>query len=292
MLRALLLGLGWINLQLDEFRIGQINPKDFSKDSVARIKPLSELALSVNVLMRCGVTLPFLPLAADWIWNECEEGHGLLRLLLARNDFLPACSLYASLFELGYRSAPLDAALRMLAKSKMARRLPLQPWARLALDYNLFKLGIIPWSRIRRSGLYVVSRPEPWVISGEIGYAITHEIMYLTDFGFEPLRDAELDGYLRTWIPYWAQAFTRERDWDVLGELAMISSCLGTESPMSELAIVLAQQAADGSIAGPDGAGSFLYAEGDTKSRRAFLASYHTTLVGTMAAAMALRRSH
>jgi hypothetical protein len=160
------------------------------------------------------------------------------------------------------------------------------------MHYNLWQLGLSRWPGGRRQGLYIETRPEPWVISGEVAYAVTHEVFYLTDFGFRPVEDEEIAEYLRIWVPYWVRSFAAERDDDLTAEFAMVSTCLCTgndDGPSTHLLSVLEHQLQDGAVAGPKGAGSFLFADDDTPARRQFLGCYHTTLVTLMAAAMVLR---
>ena len=83
---------------------------------------------------------------------------------------------------MGFQSNILHSALEMLSKSDMARVLPLQPWSRLGLDYNLCKLGLLRRSDINEC-------PKAWVVSGDPAYAITHEVFHLSDFGFSSPKD-------------------------------------------------------------------------------------------------------
>lgn len=286
---SLLRAIAWTNEQISNFAVpGAL--QSFSKSDVAQIKPISELALTVSILHRCGVRIPILPMIADWIWQQCQEGEFLVRLLLARPDFLPCCSLYAPLFQLGYKSDKLGAAIKLVARLDMATTLPIQPWFLLAVNYNLWKLKIRPSLNKSEGSLYVVKRPEPWVISNELAYAITHEVMYLTDFGFCRI-NKHINDYLRVWIPYWASIFIKIPDCDVAGEFAMISSCIenGPEIGGQIISSLLTLQNDDGSFPGPDGAGSFLFCASDSKTRRRFLNHYHTTLVMIMALALYLR---
>jgi len=285
--RGLLLSLAWIREHLREFSIGPVSDASFSKDDVAKLKPLSELALTLSVLRKCGVDVAFLDEAAAWAWEDCAGGDAIVRLLLVRPDFLPCCALYVALTELGFKSTHVEQTITTIGRTDMARSLPLQPWSRLALDYNLAKLGVIEPSRIRTHDLYALSKPEPWVVSAEIAYAVTHEVMYLTDFGSRNLPDPAATEWLDTWMPYWGRSFQRDGDWDVLGELAMVSACISR--PSEALAVVLAHQQPDGSVVGPDGAGSYLFGPTDTLDRRRFLGAYHTTLVFAMACGLTLR---
>lgn len=292
--RSLLLGLAWVSEHLHEFRIPIAKPGSFSKEDLARLKPLSELALTIWILSRCRIKLPVLQRISEWLWHESDNGRELIRLLLARNDFLPCCAFYTPLYQLGYQSTALNSVLKMLSRMDMATVLPLQPWSRLALDYNMWKLGLLHESKIRKRGLYLMAFPEPWVVSGEIAYSITHEVFYLSDFGFKPFHDARVLTYLETWIPYWSDIFTHENNYDLTGELSMVWQCMGGRFIAScehPILPVLENQNPDGSILGPEGAGSYLYSNQDLPTRRRFLKSYHTTLVLLMATAMILHKS-
>jgi hypothetical protein len=290
--RGLLLGLGWINSTLQEFAIDTTQKTFSSKDDVAQIKPISELALTIWILRRCGIKIPILESIKKWIWRECNKGKYLTYLLLARNDFLPACSFYTALYQLGYYSKTLHSVVKMLSESDMAMVLPLQPWSRLALDYNLWKLRLLRQSKVRKSGLYIMARPEPWAVSGEIAYSITHEVFYLSDFGFRQISNSNIVTYLKTWIPYWIKIFKRDQNNDLVGEFAMAWSCIGGNTDALRkhpIYYLLADQMNDGSILGPTNASSFLYKKDDLPTRRYFLARYHTTLVFLMAIALTLR---
>lgn len=291
--RGLLLGMAWLNENLQHFAVRTVTSQRFDKHHVAQLKPLTELALTVWMLKRCGLELPVLDATASWIWQQCEHGRKLVALLLARHDFLPCCALYASLRQLGFRDPALDRVLRLLARADIEAALPLQPWSRLAMRYNLWQLGLTKWPG-QEGGLYIATRPEPWVVSGEVAYAITHEVFYLTDFGARELEDVCVTDYLRAWLPYWTRAFVDANDNDLAAELAMVAACLqASHDPASTQGLhsALAVQREDGAVPGPDGAGSFLFAEGDTAAHRDFLGCYHTTLVTLMAAAMTLRNS-
>ncbi len=289
--QGLLLGMAWVNEHLDQFALAPNSMDKSAPYDIALMKPLSELALTISILKRSGIRLGFLDKVSEWAWEQTGEGKALLQMLMARNDFLPCCAYYAALHELGYHSTPLHTVLEYLGRSKTGERIPLQPWARLALDYNLWKLGIIDFSAAETTGLYVTAYPEPWVIPGEIAYAITHEVFYLTDFGSRRPESDVLIDYLSTWIPYWCSKFSTEGDFDLAGEFSMTWSCLApaVQPELNPISCLLPQQQENGNITGPRGAGSFLYRNDDTAERRSFLGSYHTTLVFIMAAALYLK---
>jgi hypothetical protein len=292
---ALLLALGWVFENLHEFSVPTFEANTFDKDDFVKIKPISELSLTLSILKRNKIIIPVVDPMLEWIWQQTNDGKLLLRLLLARNDFLPGSALYSPLYQMDYKSEVLDSLLEMFSKSTLPVSLPLQPWAQLALNYNLRKLGQVV-SPFDRSRLYISNLPEPWVVSNEVAYAITHEVFYLTDFGFNGIDCERTSEYLNIWLPYWFKKFLLEKDCDLVGEFAMVWCCIYSSQKKEEeipnpIYSILKYQNTDGSIDGPKGAGQFLQSEGNSKERKDFLAKYHTTLVYIMALAMTLNDS-
>ena len=289
-LATLVSALDWIIERLSEFSlIDRFDLSDPSlKDQLPQLKPISELALTIAILRRCGIWDDKLGKISFWIWSQTDSGRILLKLLLARNDLLPCCSLFGPLYELGHRSDNLESTLKLLARSDMARVLPQTPWGSLAVRRNLNWLGLANRPDSQDSALYVNALAEPWVMSSDIAYAITHEVFYLTDFGRETLDDSEVKDYLAIWLPYWARIFWSQQDYDVSGEFAMAYRCLGLrDASVTDLLLpILEAQTSTGYVPGPKGAGNYLHRIGDSLSRREFLAHYHTTLVAIMACAM------
>jgi hypothetical protein len=289
------LALGWVLNHLSDFSVSErLNIKSsVSKVEVTQLKPISELALTIWLVLRCGFRHQILKKLVRWIWEQTDSAKLLTKLLLARNDFLPCCSLYASLYSLGYRSESCDRLLSFLSKSDMAAALPLSPWADLALSYNLWLLRLAPMPKLKRGRFYIGKCPEPWIVSGELAYAITHEVFYLSDFSFGSLDEPDVSEYLRIWVPYWASIFHEEGDYDLTSELAMVWSCLGSAHVSGRpepLSLVLPHQEADGHMPGPKGAGEYLFVKDDSSERRMFLSNYHTTLVTIMACALSATR--
>jgi hypothetical protein len=289
----LLLAISWIFENLQEFYIHNNKISNFNKQDLAKIKPLSELVMTTWLLKRCKIDLQILDKILEWSWKVTDYGDLLNALLLARNDFLPSCAMYSYFHQLGFKSKTLYKTIKRLSEMDATYALPLQPWAMLAMKYNLWKLNLLPYNRVSGLNLYIELLPEPWIISNEIGYAITHEVFYLTDFGFKKIANTQLADYLKIWSPYWANKFSEEKDFDLVSEFSMVWNCLNSKGEMpwydNPLIRVLEFQNEDGSIEGPDGAGSFLFSNTDSKHRRLFLKRYHTTLVFIMANALSLK---
>lgn len=154
------------------------------------------------------------------------------------NDFLYGCALYASLYQMGFQSNILHSALEMLSKSDMARVLPLQPWSRLGLDYNLCKLGLLRRSEIRKHDLYINECPKAWVVSGDPAYAITHEVFHLSDFGFSSPKDSDVVTYLNRWIPHYLSKLNSPKRAD-FGHCGMLHSVIAAAIGIQKLRLIV-----------------------------------------------------
>ncbi|MGW7586701.1 DUF6895 family protein [Kitasatospora sp. NPDC054768] len=70
--------------------------------------------------------------------------------------------------------------------------------------------------------------PEPWTVSWSTAYQVTHTVFHLTDWGArpqdlpEPMRD-----YLHDWLPVWLDIWLEIGEWDLVGELLIVDSCIG-----------------------------------------------------------------
>ncbi len=78
------------------------------------------------------------------------------------------------------------------------------------------------------AGTWLGATPEPWAVDWMTGYDITHTVFHLTDWGArpdgvpEPVRD-----YLRRWLPVWVDIWLEVGQWDLVGELLIVDSCIG-----------------------------------------------------------------
>lgn len=59
------------------------------------------------------------------------------------------------------------------------------------------------------------------------GYALTHDVFHLTDWGHRSEGLPEhLADYLGTWLPAWVETWLEERHWDLTGELLAVDGLL------------------------------------------------------------------
>jgi uncharacterized protein DUF6895 len=69
--------------------------------------------------------------------------------------------------------------------------------------------------------------PEPWSFEGRAGYALTHHIFHVTDWGTRRAGlPPELGRYLTHWLPAWLDDWAALEHWDLCGELLVVDACL------------------------------------------------------------------
>jgi hypothetical protein len=168
---------------------------------------------------------------------------------------------------------------------------------RLALEWGAFHHSLPTWKQLVDDSI-LRKAPSPLHLDTEAAYQITHVILFLFGFGIRrgPVQipdRARTRGLLIALIV----TFCGERHWDLVGELLLCWDCLQLESgEIYEKAwdVFMAQQADDGSFAGPqsppESNGGDRERGKTLKNRRRFLERYHTTLVAILAGNCYLRR--
>jgi hypothetical protein len=276
----------WVDVNWDQFLLYHARSVD---QRIFLIKPLGELALTAALLLRAGHLERWSKDKLDRIWNELGGGDTLLQVLAARPDLIVASTLYASFRKAGYRNSRLDLLVEHLAGTASCGAIEFPAWRRLDVAHGLDALGISPFPRKPTTGTWIAARPEPWLITDDIAYAVTHEIFYITDFGTEVgrLPDA-IFSYVVTWLPAWLEIYARQENWDLYAEFVMVGACLhqGQGNAVRHLA---AQVQPEGYVSGPRGSAANLLHPAETTERSRFLRNYHTTLVAMMAFSLCLR---
>lgn len=281
-------GLKFIEAHLDEFAFlsGGLN-----RELLIRLKPLGELALTASLLCR-GTDLAEglrdrLACLLSFAWGEFGDGKLFIEILEARPDLIVVGSIYPSFERHGLVYEPARELLRQIVRWRGVAALEFPPWRALdlALAWRTMRLPS-PWALGRLFPLtWLAQRPEPWLLSDDAAYSITHTVFYMTDFGEHPdCLDVEAQEYLRCWCPAWMEYYRSVSDLDLYAELALALECVGQKEQGFDPERVLAQaQAEDGMIPGPvDSARDLLEGVTDARRRR-FLMNYHTTLVGLLA---------
>jgi hypothetical protein len=271
--------LDWLSRNREKFSF-QHGPS--AKDKLALLKPFAEYLLIHSVLNRNPVLSRQLRADAEWAWKECANGESILSMLQARPDLFELVTVCGSFSALGFRNPQLDQWLQVLFHAN-GRAGELPSWRRVALSFHLAQLGLIEPEMHLDPTSWLAALPEPWIISEERLYALTHQIFYLTDFGRYPERaDEAVTAYIELWLPVWAARAKAEANLDLLGELLLVALYLQQHGNVTDLTDdYLDAQADDGSFPGPP-AGSGTLARFSVLSDQTFYSVYHPTLVGTL----------
>jgi uncharacterized protein DUF6895 len=258
------------------------------------LKPFGEFILCVDLLLRFGIEKDKNIQHLQWAWSQLEDGEYLLKLLAIRPDLIAFIGMYTSFYTWGYRNSRLEQFIQYLHASNSSQSLEIQQWRRVALQYNFARLELCDFPSDLIKGSWVISLPEPWTISDEMAYAVTHEVFYITDFGRQPNNmDIKVTNYLKIWMPVWIQFFVDKENWDLTSEFIMVEECLKTSNDIeTALSHLVESVKDDGYVMGPEGAGRGFVQDYHSAQQRMFLTNYHTTLVTLMAIAMILARTN
>ncbi|MEU2146642.1 hypothetical protein ABZ741_20360, partial [Streptomyces globisporus] len=192
----------------------------------ATLKPLGELAQLGSTIRR--TTAPGTPeheRAGDLVayaWEQVHEGALLLELLRAEPFAAYPYEIYAAFAGYGMRHEGFEALARPLTATRAWAHTEQHANRQLGLINSERRVGVVTHTDaggvLSRTWLGGLS--EPWMFEGPSGYALTHTVFHLTDWGRMPDRVPEkIDGYLRTWLPAWADGCLESGQWDLTGEL-------------------------------------------------------------------------
>jgi hypothetical protein len=260
------------------------------------VKPIGELAILADLLMRFEPGSPRHELGRAWLehaWSELEEGRLLTNIVHRRPDMLHRVSTYLPFFRRGLRHRPFEELVGRSLETRGIAALEYYGWPAIELAASFEELGIEPprrWtpaSAFRETWLY--ARPEPASITEFSAYSLTHTVFYLTRFGD---RKAGLPAahrrYAARWAPVWGEYYFRREHWDLMSEMVMVLRCLGAPDDRDWGRRLLGAQRDSGLVPGPSGDGRHLDPGCTDPERVDFLANYHPTLVGLMAALMSI----
>lgn len=259
------------------------------------LKPLGELAQLGSTIRR--TTAPGTPehdLAGDLVayaWEQVREGALLLELLRAEPFAAYPYEIYAAFAGYGLRHEGFEALARPLTATRAWAHTEQHANRQLGLVNSERRVGVVTHTDaggvLSRTWLGGLS--EPWMFEGPSGYALTHTVFHLTDWGRMPDRVPErIDGYLRTWLPAWADGCLESGQWDLTGELLAVAATLPGPPPaelLDEVWPVLADvQHPTGCVpeTGPPAQDT------TAPDPYPFIDCYHSTLVTAFAAALSL----
>ncbi|ROQ63228.1 hypothetical protein EDD93_5971 [Streptomyces sp. 840.1] len=304
--RVLRQALGWA----DAHRTGFVLPPDVLEPHTqvnSTLKPLGELAQLCTTIRRS--TEPGTPehgTAGDLIafaWEQVRAGDLLLELLRGEPFAAYPYEIYAAFAGHGLRNEGFERLAGTLSSTRGWAHTEQHANRELGLINSERRVGAAPHADagavLARTWLGGLS--EPWMFEGPSGYALTHTVFHITDWCCVPERmPADIDAYLRAWLPPWIDGCLESRQWDLTGELLAVAAALPGPPPTALLdaawPALATAQAPSGAVPetgplipvpeSPETAGP----GGPEPDPYPFLACYHSTLVTAFAAALCLKR--
>ncbi|WP_070198578.1 DUF6895 family protein [Streptomyces oceani] len=311
--------LSWLHGRLPRFRPppGVADPVDTPGESRdLLLKPLGELAqLCVCVLRAAPAGSVQRRLARemlDFAWRE--TGRGELFRTLARDEphAVHPVETYGPFAEAGLRHREFEEYARFLVTTRAWSLAEEPPTRALALLNARRRLGVsyaLGGARTadprattdeafaeatRRTWLGGLA--EPWTFEARVGYALTHHVFHLTNWGALPEQlPPEVRDHLALWLPAWLDCCVAGRHWDLTGELLAVAAILPPPHagavPIAEAwEAYAAAQDADGAYAELGTPPSAETGQSDHDEERVFRACYHATVVAALAAVLAAAR--
>ncbi|QKK01291.1 MAG: hypothetical protein HND55_00710 [Pseudomonadota bacterium] len=259
--------------------------------TLGALKPLGELVLTFEIFHSYGYRKGECERFISRAWDAVSDGEVLLNALAARPDLIVLSSLYANFKEFGCTNDRLEKLVLHLISTDSCKGLEFPYWRKLDLLHAAESLGINSMPEVADKDCWFYKCPEPWVMSNDIAYAITHDVFYLSDFGRKGTDRFSKNSleYLNVWVPAWLKIFADQENWDIVSELLMVSQCINKKQQEDSFyALLIGAQESDGLIPSPAGAGKQLldFELNPDKHRKRFLSNYHTCLVAGMALAM------
>lgn len=286
--------LSWLHRHTADFRL----PEDVTHPRIDRnvtLKPLGELAqLGVSTLRASAPGSEQHRLSRemlDFAWEQTARGELFLTLVRGEPHATYPMEIYGSFAEAGLRHEGFEEYARFMAGTRSWRLTEHDPTRKLALLNVLRRLHVPVPDGVTADAMgrtWLGGLAEPWAFEIHAGYALTHYVFHVANWGGTPHRlPADVSEYLTLWLPAWLDSCIEHGHWDLTGELLAVAASLPDPAavPVAEAwrAYATAQDPKGGAIAetGPPP---------DEETADTFLACYHSTLVGAFAAVLAAAR--
>ncbi|EGX56061.1 hypothetical protein SZN_29802 [Streptomyces zinciresistens K42] len=283
----------WLSAHRDAFALGEdALTEDGHVD--ATWKPLGELAQTCASV--CAVTTPADPLHApaaallDFAWLQTGRGELFPRLQRLEPFATYPLEVYSVFASAGLRHPGYEAAAATTARTRGWRSVEQDPTRRLGVLKAERRSGIRRPERaaplLRRT--WLGGLPEPWTFERSSGYALTHVVFHLTDWGRAPAGlPAGLAAYLTHWLPSWLDTCLDAGLWDLGCELVVVAASL-PEPPDPALLRDVWPRIARAQL--PSGALEQQAPQDGADTEPDFLRCYHSTLMAAFAAARTVTR--
>ncbi|MFD5266435.1 DUF6895 family protein [Streptomyces sp. NPDC058335] len=282
--------LAWVSAHREDFALGAdaLAPDGAVNGSW---KPLGELALVCVSVSRS--TPPSDPLHAPvrdllaHAWRQTGQGELFARLQRFEPFATYPLEVYAAFASAGLRHADYEAAAATVARARGWRLAEQDPTRRLGVLAAERRIGVhrpedVPEALDRT---WLGGLPEPWTFERFSGYALTHVVFHLTDWGRDPDGvPADLRTYLADWLPAWLDTCLEAGMWDLGCELLAVAANL--PQPLDPVSAsdawnrIAAARHATGALPEERPPGPAPESEPD------FAHCYHSTLMAAFAAAL------
>jgi hypothetical protein len=287
--------LGWVVENRSGFTLGE-DAFDTAADVNLSWKPLGELAQVCVCVRRSTDSADPLHRTAsgllDFAWRQTRGGALFLELARLEPFGTYPLEVYAAFAAAGLRHAPFEDFAAPMVRTRGWRVTEQQPNRRLGLLNSERRGGFAPHGSVHGTlrGTWLGGLPEPWTFERASGYALTHTVFHLTDWGGDV--DAvpeDVASYLGQWLPAWLDSCLADEQWDLACELLAVAASLPLPpgDPVADGAWHLLAQAQDSAGAlpeiGPGPQGRPVH--------RTFPTCYHSTLMAVFAAALTLGRT-
>ncbi|GGX28699.1 DUF6895 family protein [Streptomyces lomondensis] len=285
--------LAWLSARRADFALG--DDALAADGEVNRSwKPLGELALMCAAVTRN--TAPSDPLharAADLLafaWEETGRGELLARLQRLEPFATYPLEVYAALASTGLRHPGYEAAAGVVARTRGWQLTEQTATRRLGVLNAEERTGVRRSDGMPRAlrSTWLGGLPEPWTFERDSGYALTHVVFHLTDWGRAGPAGLppDLAAYLADWLPPWLDTCLDARMWDLGCELLAVAASL---PDLPEPAVLRDAWERIAAAQHPSGA---LPEEGDSDDgvEPDFARHYHSTLMAVYAAALTTGR--
>ena len=292
--------LAWVDSRRADFALGE-DALAADGEVDRSWKPLGELAQVCATVTR--LTEPADPLHArarellDFAWQETREGELFPRLQRLEPFATYPLEVYAAFAAAGLRHPAFEQAAAVVARTRGWRLTEQDPTRRLGVLRAEERCGIHRFAQAppELPQTWLGGLPEPWTFGRDAGYALTHVVFHLGDWG----RDAsalppDLVAYLGDWLPPWLDTCLEAGLWDLGAELlavaATVARTTGEDAPAGDWRRLLAARGPSGELPLDDRDLDEIAAGPGSDGDRYFLHHYHSTLMAVFAAVLAVTR--
>jgi len=255
-------------------------------------KPIGESALAASMVLRETVSGPTEREQArallDFGWQQLRQGDLLYERQFRHMLLSDPLEMYGHFYRSGYRHAALEELLHGLDGLRSTHAVEAMANRQLAVANARYVVGLqsmADWDALAAT-TWLGARPEPWAIDWITGYNVTHTAFHMTDWGAVPDRlPAPIREYLADWLPVWADIWQETGQWDLLGELLIVDTCLPESvcDPQSWEVLASAQR--------EDGLMPRNLDPVAEDPEQAFKENEHTAVVGVLAGTLTLARA-